>query len=47
MVARVKYERNKQLFFKNFVPLSDCISELAKAQVDIAKDLAVLVPMHI
>ena len=39
-------ERDKELVFKSFVPFTDCISQINNAQVDIAKDLDVVMPMY-
>ena len=39
-------ERNKRVIFKNFAPCTDCISEINNAQIDNAKDLDVVMPMH-
>ena len=46
-VGIVKDERNKQVFFKTSVSVTDCISEITNTQVDIATNLAVLMPMHL
>ena len=37
---------NKKLIFKNFVPFTNCISEINNTQVDNAKDIAILMPMY-
>ena len=39
-------ERYMQVAFKNCVPFTDCISEINNTQVDNAKDLDVVIPMH-
>ena len=39
-------ERNKRVIFKNFAPFTDFMSEINNAQIDNAKDLDVVMPMH-
>ena len=37
---------NKKVIFKNCAPFTNCISEINNAQVDNAKDIAIVMPMH-
>ena len=37
---------NKKLIFKNCAPFTDCISEINNTQIDNAKDIDVVIPMH-
>ena len=39
-------ERNKSAIFKNCSLITDCISEINNTQIDNAKDLDVVMPMH-
>ena len=39
-------EKNKQVILKNFLPFSDCISEINNTSVDNLKDLNVVMPMY-
>ena len=43
--ARQTDKRNKQVTFRNSPPFTDCISEINTTQVDIEKDLDVVMPM--
>ena len=36
----------KKFVFKNCVPFTDCISEISNTQVDNAKDIDVVIPVH-
>ena len=36
----------KKFVFKNCVPFNDCISEISNTQVDNAKDIDVVIPVH-
>ena len=38
-------ERNKEVILKNFVPFTDCISEINNTQIDDAKYFDVVMPM--
>ena len=44
--ARQADERNKGVIFKNCVPFINCISEVNNAQIDNAKDIDIVMPMH-
>ena len=37
---------NKKLIIKNFAPFTDCISKISNTQVDNAKNIDVVMPMH-
>ena len=37
---------NKEVIFKNFVPFTDCVSEINNIQIDNAKEIGVLIPMY-
>ena len=37
---------NKKVIFKNCAPFTNCISEINNTQVDIAKDIDVVMPMY-
>ena len=37
---------NKQVILKNFAPFTDCISKINITQVDNAKDIDIVMPMH-
>ena len=37
---------NKKAFFKNRAPFTNCISEINNSQVDKAKDLHIVIPLH-
>ena len=37
---------NKKALFKNFAPFTDCISEINNTQIDIAKNIDVVMPMY-
>ena len=37
---------NKKVIFKNCAPFTNCISEIHNTQVDIAKDIDVVMPMY-
>ena len=37
---------NKQAIFKNCTPFTDCIIEVNNTQIELAKDLAVAMPMY-
>ena len=39
-------KRNKQVIFKNYAPLTECINEINNSQIDDAKDLDVVIPMY-
>ena len=39
-------ERKKRTIFKNCVPFTDCINEINKTQIDNAKDIDNVMPMH-
>ena len=46
-VAAIQIDNNvKQVIFKNCAPFTDCITEINNTQVDNAKDLDVVMPMH-
>ena len=36
----------KEVVFKNFAPLSDCINEINNTQIDNAIDIEVVMPMY-
>ena len=36
----------KKVIFKNCAPFTDCISQINKIQVDIAKDTDIVMPMY-
>ena len=44
--ARQADERNKGVAFKNCTPFTNCISEINNTQVDNAKDIDIVMPMH-
>ena len=47
-VTRQANERNKGVIFENCAPFIDCISEINNTtQIDNAKDIDILMPMHI
>ena len=37
---------NKKVVFKNFTPFTDCISEINNTQIDIAKNIDVVMSMY-
>ena len=37
---------NIRVVFKTFAPFTNCISEIIKTQIDNAKDLDIVIPMH-
>ena len=37
---------NKKVIFKNCAPFTDCISKINNTQVDNAKDIDIVIPMH-
>ena len=37
---------NKKVIFKNWPPFTNCISEINNTQVDNAKDIDVIMPLH-
>ena len=37
---------NKEVIFKNCAPFTDCISKINNTQVDNAKDVGIVMPMH-
>ena len=37
---------NKKVIFKNYVPLTDCISEINNTQIDNAKYIDIVMPMY-
>ena len=37
---------NKKVIFKNCAPFSNCISEINNTQIDNAKDIDIVIPMH-
>ena len=39
-------ERTKGVIFKNCAPFTDCISEINNTQINNAKDVDVVIPMH-
>ena len=39
-------KNNIQVVFKNFAPFTNCISDIHNTQIDNAKDIDVLIPMH-
>ena len=45
-VAKQAGVRNKGIIFKNFVPFTDCISEISNTQIDNAKDTDVVMPVY-
>ena len=44
--ARQADERDKVVAFKNFVPFTNCLSEINNTQVDNAKDIDIVMPMY-
>ena len=46
VAGRQAEERNKQETFKNCTSFTDCISKTNNNQVDDAKDLDIVMPMH-
>ena len=38
--------RNRKIMFKNFVPFTDCISEINNKEIDHTKDIDVVMPMY-
>ena len=36
----------KNVIFKNYAPFTDCISEINDTQIDNAKDIDIVMPMH-
>ena len=46
-VAAIQIDNNvKQVIFKSCAPFTDCITEINNTQIDNAKDLDVVMPMH-
>ena len=45
--ATAPNNRNKKVLFKNLAPFTNCISEINNTQVDNAKDIDIVIPMHI
>ena len=39
-------ERSKGVIFKNYVPFTECISNVNNTQIDNAKDIDVVMPMY-
>ena len=39
-------DTNKKVIFKNCAPFTNCISEINNTQVDNAKDIDIVMPMH-
>ena len=39
-------EREQGVLFENYVPFTDCISEINSTQIDNAKDTDVMMPMY-
>ena len=39
-------EINKKVIFKNYAPLTDCISKINRTQTDYTKDLNIVMPKH-
>ena len=37
---------NKKVILKNFAPFTNCISEINNTQIDIAKDIDIIMPMY-
>ena len=37
---------NKEVIFKNYIPFTDCISEINNTQIDNAKDIDGVVPIY-
>ena len=37
---------NKEVIFKNYIPFTDCISEINNTQIDNAKDIDVVMSMY-
>ena len=46
VAARQADERDKGVAFKNYAPFTNCISEINSTQVDSAKDIDIVMPMH-
>ena len=44
--AKATNRKNKQVIIKNCATIADCVSEINNAQVDNAKDLAIVMPMY-
>ena len=44
--AKQEDERNKGVIFKNCAPFSECVHEINNAQMDNAKHLDIMMPMH-
>ena len=44
--GRYADERDKGVVFKNCVPFTNCISEINNTQIDNAKDIDIVMPMH-
>ena len=44
--ARQVDERDKGVAFKNYTPLTNCISEINNTQIDNAKDIDIVMPMY-
>ena len=44
--ARQADERDKSVAFKNCAPFTNCICEINNTQIDNAKDIDIVIPMH-
>ena len=44
--ATAPNNRNKKVILKNLAPFTNCISEINNTQVDNAKDIDIVMPMH-
>ena len=45
--AKQADEKNKWVIFKNCAPFTDCISEINKTQINLAKDIDNVMPVYI
>ena len=44
--AKLLYERNKGVIFKNCAPFTKCISKINGAEIDNAQDIDIVMPMY-
>ena len=45
-VAIQAYEKDKEVIFKNFAPFLNCKSKINNTEIDIAKDMDIVMPMY-